>query len=604
MTKREFLERLERCLASMDATERSSMVEFYEEQIDDRMDDGMAEEAAVSSLESPEDIAANILTMRAEAARTQANAARAAADSATTVMTGSTPTASSPRQKRSFLRGLGRSLLGFLEVLAAIILVPVAIGLAAAIIGTYAALWGCAIALAGVSLGFAAVAVVFVISLFMAAPATAAVGVGTAGLIVGALGLTVLFAILAYAFGKLLVYLVIWCVRPIRRSLARRRAQREVTTKQYPSMPVPPMPTAAPVAPQRSKFPLWGKFAIVATLLSLVGGGLVLGAVVSVGSMEALVREAGSNGPVRELTVDGSDVSAIDLSSQAFATNGQDTIGFSIGGGGNTDRQFVALGVSPDDRIHVRGSSQTWSMIFQHSDPYTLTQPTLDGDTVRLESQQVPGGLTVQNPFASLAYDGIVHVLVPQNWAGTITCDSDTTGVSRDSSHYLGNRYAATLTIDGALELRAGTIDLAYVSAASMELESVENGTGWGGIFLDTVSASGSITISGPNAMLRNVDAAGGLSIDPNTRILGPYEDGEYTHGYRSQTTPVLDDVTTRSIEAAKDEAGEGTGSTADNKSATSRTGSNDGDRTGSDAGGKAGSSSTAERTAGTSSNS
>ena len=59
MTKREFLDRLERCLASLDAGERASMVDFYSEQIDDRMDDGMSEEPAVASLDSPKDIAAN-----------------------------------------------------------------------------------------------------------------------------------------------------------------------------------------------------------------------------------------------------------------------------------------------------------------------------------------------------------------------------------------------------------------------------------------------------------------------------------------------------------------------------------------------------------------
>lgn len=66
MTKREFLDRLERCLASLDPSERASMVDFYSEQIDDRMDDGMTESQAVASLESPEDIAANILSLRSE----------------------------------------------------------------------------------------------------------------------------------------------------------------------------------------------------------------------------------------------------------------------------------------------------------------------------------------------------------------------------------------------------------------------------------------------------------------------------------------------------------------------------------------------------------
>ena len=584
MTKREFLERLERCLASMDETERANMVEFYEEQIDDRMDDGMAEEAAVSSLESPEDIAANILAMRAEAARTQASAAQTAADNAAASATGApgtvTVVTTSPR-KRSFWRGLGRSLLGFLEVLAAIILVPVAIGLAAALVGVYVTLWCCAIALAVVSLGCAAVAVVFVISLFVAPPATAAVGVGTAGLIVGALGLTVLFAILAYASGKLLVYLVIWCVRPIRRKMARRRAQREATTKQYPSMPVPPMPVATPVStePARMKFPLWGKFAIVATVLSLVGGGLVLGAAISAGSFEALVREAGSNGPVRELVVDGNDVSTIDLSGQPFKTAGDYVIGFSIGGGGNIDYNNVAIGVSPDDKIHVRGSSQTWGMIFQRNDSYTLLQPALDGDTVYLEGQLVPAGFTIQNPFAALAYDGVTHVMIPQNWKGMITCDSDATLIFRDASHYLGNHYAATLTIDGELNLRAGLVSLAYINAASMDLEASKDQVSFSEVYLDSISTSGAIEVSGPKATLRNVDAASGLVVDPSTLIYDtdPYLESAYD--YHSTGKADLDEVTARSIASGKDIANDDADGMAVNSSAADLTASSTKDR-------------------------
>ena len=579
MTKREFLERLERCLAGLDASERSSMVEFYEEQIDDRMDDGMAEEAAVASLESPEDIAANILALRAEAARAQASATRAATDGLSSASTGPArpATAEAPRQKRSFLRGLGRSLLGFLEVLAAIILIPVAIGLIATLIGVYVALWFGAAALAMASLGSAAIAVIFVISLFAAPPATAAVGVGTAGLIVGALGLTVLLALLTYAFGKLLVYLVIWCVRPMRRAAARRRAQREAETKQYPSMPVPPMPVAAPAAATqgRAKFPLWGKFAIVATLLSLIGGGMVLGAVVSTGSMEALVREAGLNGPVRELTLDATDITTIDLSSQAYKTTGSYPIGFSIGGGGSADYNHVSIGVSPDNRIHVRGAAQMWGAIFQRNEPYTLTQPIVDGDTMRLESQQVAGGFTIQNPFASMAYDGSVHVLIPRNWKGTVTCDDSSTVISRDSTHYLGNRYSSPVTIDGTLDLRAGSVSLAYFSAASMSLEATGmEHVSWGGVYLDSVSASGEIKVGGPRALLRNVDATGGLVIDPDTRISHPSadaEDGlEYAPERTGDSTGDFDDTTARSIAAGKSANADGqAASSKDNASSS-----------------------------------
>lgn len=540
MTKREFLERLERCLASMDASERSSMVEFYEEQIDDRMDDGMAEEAAVASLESPEDIAANILAMRAETARSQARAASekatqtsAAAGSApasandSPSMTGAAPTAPAPQQQASHpvLRGIGRSLLGFLEVLAAIILIPVAIGLAAALVCVYVSLWACVAALGAASLSCAVVAVVIAITLFAAPPATVTVGVATVGLIVGALGLTVLLAILAYAFGKLLVYLVIWMLRPVRRSLARKRAEREAAVKQYPSMPVPPMPVAAAApapAQKRAGFPLWGKFAIVSVLLALVGGGMVLGAVAQTGSLERLVRQAGSNSLVHELALDADQVTTIDLSAREYTTSdaNEAVIGFTLGGGGSTDYHSVGIGVSPDDKIHILGSAQVWGMVFQSSVEYTVVQPVLDGQTVRLEEELVPSGFTIQNPFAAMSYSGTVRVLIPQGWEGTIVCDDETTVIQRDYSRYLGNNSHTTrLEIDGAIDLRAASIGLSNVSATSMDLEAAGDEPAWNTIALDNVTTSGSISVRGAAAYLGAIEAGGGVTIDPDTRV-------------------------------------------------------------------------------------
>lgn len=572
MTKREFLQRLERCLAGMDASERSSMVEFYEEQIDDRMDDGMAEEAAVASLESPEDIAANILAMRAETARNQAQAASPSAmpgaagagtDPAAD-QTGASGTTPTPARKKSHpvLRGIGRSLLGFLEVLAAIILIPIAICLVAALVCVYIALWACAVALGASSLGCAAAAVILIITLFAAPPATAAVGVATAGLIVGALGLTVLLAILAYAFGKLLVYLVIWIARPIRRARARRRAEREATTKQYPSMPVPPMPvTSATTTPAQARrgFPLWGKFAIVSVVLALIGAGMVLGAVAQAGSFEGLVRQAGSNAIVHELTIDADQVTTIDLSAHEYTTDGANAavIGFSLGGGGSNDHHSVGLGVSPDDKIHVLGSAQVWGVIFSHGSDYTLTQPTLDGQTIRLEDELIPGGLTVQNPFASFSYGGTVRILIPQGWQGTIICDDDTTDIQRDYSRYLGNNSHTTqLEIDGPLNLRAGSIFLTNVSATSMELEAAGDSHT---VSLDNVAARESITVRGAIAYLGIVEAGGGIVVDPGTRVIRTGDDDTDLAYERS-----VEYAAGGGIEGARDAGGSGDGDITD----------------------------------------
>lgn len=64
MTKLEFLSRLQTYLTFMDIVERNQTLEFYAEQIDDRIDDGMTELQAIASLEAPEDIAANLQQMK------------------------------------------------------------------------------------------------------------------------------------------------------------------------------------------------------------------------------------------------------------------------------------------------------------------------------------------------------------------------------------------------------------------------------------------------------------------------------------------------------------------------------------------------------------
>lgn len=61
MRKDEFLSRLRSCLSTLPSAERESTLEFYDEQISDRIDDGMSEQDAIASLEAPEEIAANVL---------------------------------------------------------------------------------------------------------------------------------------------------------------------------------------------------------------------------------------------------------------------------------------------------------------------------------------------------------------------------------------------------------------------------------------------------------------------------------------------------------------------------------------------------------------
>ena len=61
MTKTEFLEQLKNSLTGLSEEDIKKSVDYYEEMIDDRMEDGIAEEEAVSGLGTVEEIRDRIL---------------------------------------------------------------------------------------------------------------------------------------------------------------------------------------------------------------------------------------------------------------------------------------------------------------------------------------------------------------------------------------------------------------------------------------------------------------------------------------------------------------------------------------------------------------
>ena len=281
MTKREFLDRLERCLASLEDGERANMVEFYREKIEDRIDDGMAEEEAVASLEKPEDIAANILALRAESQAQSAASGVAGAEGA------GEPSSAKPAHRHPVLRGIGIAILGFMAVVAAIVLIPVALGLAGAVVCAYLSLWVADVAVVLGALVCAAACVLVAITCFVAPVGSAAVRTATVALVVGLAALAVLLAIGSYFFGKLLVMLVVWPVRALPRRAARKRegASGRVGAstaaaqpkRDYPSMPMPPMAGAEEQAARRRRsMPLWGMLAIGSAVLGLAALALGL----------------------------------------------------------------------------------------------------------------------------------------------------------------------------------------------------------------------------------------------------------------------------------------------------------------------------------------
>ena len=61
MTKREFLEELRKRLSDLNDADFAASVAYYEEMIDDRMEEGLSEEEAVNAVGTPADAAAHIL---------------------------------------------------------------------------------------------------------------------------------------------------------------------------------------------------------------------------------------------------------------------------------------------------------------------------------------------------------------------------------------------------------------------------------------------------------------------------------------------------------------------------------------------------------------
>ena len=61
MQKTEFLDRLRTALADLPAEELEKTLGYYAEMIEDRMEDGMDEEAAVAAMGDPEAVAREIL---------------------------------------------------------------------------------------------------------------------------------------------------------------------------------------------------------------------------------------------------------------------------------------------------------------------------------------------------------------------------------------------------------------------------------------------------------------------------------------------------------------------------------------------------------------
>ena len=465
MTKREFLYRLERCLASLDAGERAAMVDFYSEQIEDRIDDGMTEAQAVASLESPEDIAANILAQRAES-QSQAQAQSQAQTSAGAASPAAPGTgAQNAAKPKGRLHMVGKVLLWICAAIGILLLLPVACGVACAVVSLYLCLW-----VVDLCLGIVALACVFVGALSivacMVSPATGILAtVANVAVIAGFFGMAVLMAIATYFFGKLLVMLVAWSVQAVRDRAGRTRDAAPVPPKEYPSMPMPPMAGGVAGAAgsagekPRRRMPLWGVAAIGSTVVVLASAFTVLGTIGAAGGPEELAEQAGSSLRGEAYSFDADAVDRIEVGDAPY------------GNDGSQGRHFyhVYLGVSSDDQIHVVEPDGETAMMFWGS--VTDVDARQVGSTVDV-MVDAHEELVFANPVASFAamagdpYRTRLRIYVPQGWKGTITVNSATAQVEA-MPLIMGSQE---LAIDGNLELRANSIDLVGVSANTAEL--------------------------------------------------------------------------------------------------------------------------------------
>lgn len=459
MTKREFLDRLERCLASLDPSERASMVDFYSEQIDDRMDDGMTESQAVASLESPEDIAANILSLRGEASAA----------------------ATEPPAEREH-RGVGyflkKALLWTCAGIGIVILLPVALGLGAAVLCVYLAFWCVVVALGASALACLVMGVFNVVASFVTPVSGEAALVANLALSAAALGAAILIALGAYFLAKLLVMLVVWTARAIQ----KRPRQRTVETKSnaYPSMPMPPMDRNTPK--QRRPLPGWGILLIAGIVMVVAAGCTVLGAMAAAGGPAQLLAQARTTEDTPAAVFVGTDVDTIDLT-----TNPQ-RMGW---------LPNISVAPSPDANIYVYSNDpRAGGMLYWGEEIQVRGQ--LESSTLSLSARTE--GIFVLQPFISAIESAArinannVQILVPQNWKGTIVCNEAQSTLQIGA----GDGGQTSLRVDGSIaitnaehvvldSLEASSIEVAawrvtglYVQADTLTVnEGLANGRAW-----------------------------------------------------------------------------------------------------------------------------
>ena len=177
MNKQEFLAELRKGLSGLPAEEVDGRVAFYAEMIDDRVEDGLSEEAAILSIGSVEDVVAQI--------------------------TAETPLATLVKERvkpKRRLRGWETALL----ILGSPVWVPLLIALFAVVFSLWIVLWALVICLYAIALSFAACALACIaqgIIRFASGDAAAGGCFIGAGLLLAGLAILMVFVCIAATKG-------------------------------------------------------------------------------------------------------------------------------------------------------------------------------------------------------------------------------------------------------------------------------------------------------------------------------------------------------------------------------------------------------------------
>lgn len=425
MRKDEFTSRLFSCLHELPEEERKGVIEFYLEQLADRMDDGMTEEEALASLESPEDIAINVIKTYRE------SIPKAAAQTENL-----RPVEVAPSKNTNTV------LIVIILLLTAIIWVPILIGLIFSILGLIVSILSILIASMAVGVSL------FIYSIFSAGYGISLLGtslsaaVFTLGTALVALGASALLVVISLMGAKLVTKGIKALIAYIQKKRKEKNPAKttnspaapssspaapftnetelEVQTsdksavpadtgQKYPSMPLPPFCESKQDTQAPAPKSFWTRFAkpsfnqacantsLIALMLLVVGGIICLVPVLKAGSLEALINETNLMGS--ESAFKASDVHTLEVT------------------GDPTGNYLISN--SSDEQIHViwAGSSDPIDTQIQDG-KLSLGKRYWGAQGVKYITKSSVLGLYADSLTTQRATP--TQILVPKDWAGLI----------------------------------------------------------------------------------------------------------------------------------------------------------------------------------------